>query len=279
MQTLPTPQRLHNPWMPLPLRILLAIACLLLVLVGIALYFFPETAIKYWVWSIKPSKTRLLGAIYLSALAPMAIATYLNRWSPVRLVLSMLCVFAIVVSIVTAFNVSNMIPRKATGIWFGIYIAESLGTAYYLWKYRRQPPAMTIFLSSKWIGYLRGQALVLATYGLFMLVIPTISTSFWPWKISTFHGQVYSSIFLTGAVGTWLLATATSAMELFTLGLTQFLFATLQITGLTIVSVYFGVVTWSNLNTWLWIGALGWLGLVGIAMMWESWQKRPLVSH
>jgi hypothetical protein len=202
----------------------------------------------------------------------MAIASYLNRWSPVRLVLSMLCVFAIVVSIVTALNVSLMIPRKATGIWFGIYLAESLGTGYYLWRYRRQPPAMTIALPYRWVGYLRFQAIALGLYGLGMLVIPTIFTSFWPWPISAFHGRVYSSAFLAGAAGSWLLAVATSAMELFTLGLTQFLFGSLQIIGLIIVSIYFGVVGWSNLNTWLWIGALGGLGLAGVAMMWQSWQ-------
>ncbi|PSB04423.1 hypothetical protein [Merismopedia glauca] len=274
METLPTLTRLHNPWMPLPLRVLILIGCVLLLLVGIVLYFFPETAVDYWVWSTKPSKTRLLGAIYLSSLAPMAIATWINRWSPVRLVVSMLCVFTIVISVVSGLNVSQMIPRKATGIWFGLYLAESLGTAYYLWRYRREPPAMTISLSPRWVSYLRLQAIVLGLYGLGLLIVPTLCTSFWPWEIRAFHGQVYSSIFLAGATGTWLLATATSAMELFTLGLTQFLFGSLQIIGLIIVSNSFGVVRWSNATTWLWIGALGWLGLVGVGMMWESWKKR-----
>lgn len=270
MQTLPTLTSTGNPWMPLPLRLLIGIACLLLLIVGVTLYFSPDTAVKYWVWSMKPSKTRLLGAIYLSALAPMAIAYYLNRWSPVRLVLWMLCIFTITVSIVTGLHLSQMIPRKATGIWFGLYIAESLGTSYYLWKYRQQPPAMSISLSSKWLGYLRFQAIALALYGLAMLILPTVATSFWPWKIGAFHGRVYSAIFLAGATGSWLLYRATSAMELLALGLTQFLFSSLQIIGLVIVSGSFGVIQWFQAGTWLWIGALGWLGLAGLAMMWRS---------
>lgn len=269
------PDPLQDPQMPLPLRLLIGAACILLLLVGVTLYFFPETAINYWVWSVKPSKTRLLGAVYLSSLAPMAIACYLNRWSSVRLVLFMLFVFTTVVAIVTALYISQMIPRRATSIWFGIYTAESLGTAYYLWRYRRQPPAMTISLPLQWVSYLHVQALVLGLYGLGMLVVPTLCTSFWPWKISDFHGRVYSSIFLAGATGSWLLGSSSSAIELFTLGLTQVLFGLLQIIGVAIVSVYFGVVNWSNFSTWLWVGSLGWLVVAGLGMIQTSRNSPP----
>lgn len=257
-----------NPLMPVPLRVAIGLSCLLLLIVGTLLFFVPAVGSDYWIWVLNPAKAPMLGSIYLSALAPMTLAAWINRCSPGRLIVVMLAVFTTSNLVVSAFNVAQLSPRTMTKLWFLFYGIDSALALYYVWRYRNRPVSNPIQLTKPWTVYLRSQAIVLGLYGLGLLIIPTLLTSFWPWPIRPFHGRFYSSIFLAGAAGSGVLSVATSALELLALGLSQVLFGGLEVLGLVMIDLTFGGIEWSKVG--LWVGALIGLAIAGVAMIVQS---------
>jgi hypothetical protein len=257
-----------NPLMPVPLRVAIGLSCLLLAIVGTLLFFIPAVGAEYWIWVLNPAKAPMLGSIYLSALAPMALAAWINRWSPVRLVIVMLAVFTTSNLAISAFNLAQLSPRAMTKLWFIFYGIDSALALYYVWRYRNRPVSDPIQLTPPWTVYLRSQTLVLGLYGLGLLMIPTPLTSFWPWPIRPFHGRFYSSIFLAGAAGSGLLSVATSPLELLALGLSQLLFGGLEVLGLVMTDLTLGGIELPKV--WLWVSALIGVAIAGVAMIMQS---------
>jgi hypothetical protein len=260
-----------NPESPVVLRVLILVSCILLAIVGSTLIFFPEVARTYWVWKLTPFNTRFLGAVYLGSLTPLLVALIVNRWSPTRIVLPMLCVFTTLALMVTG-NYADVFNwnRRATGIWFGLYSMDAVGSAYYLWRYRYRTPATSSPTSNEWRTYLWGQGVVLGSYGIGLILFPKLLSAFWPWKLDAFHSQFYSAAFLSGAIGTFLLTTVAAPLEWLTLGLTQAFFSWFAIMGTVLTDRVVHKIQWSALGTWLWIGALMLLGLAGLGMIWQS---------
>jgi hypothetical protein len=127
-------------------------------------------------------------------------------------------------------------------------------------------PLETLQLSPAWRGYLLGQGLVLGIYGLSLFVLPSAASAFWPWAIDAFHGQIYSAVFLTGAVGAWLLYRSATGPGLMMEGLTQTAFGGLSIAGLLIVDGAAHKVNWGAPGSWVWVLALAWLAVSGLAI-------------
>jgi len=93
----------------------IAISALLLVLVGGALFFFPEFARPRWVWKIAPYNTGFLGAVYLSALVPLSVLLWVRRWSPARAILPMLWTFVTQLLVVSfLYSEAFDFQRRAT---------------------------------------------------------------------------------------------------------------------------------------------------------------------
>src|SRR5690606_29371003 len=97
------------------------------------------------------------------------------------------------------------------------------------------------------------EAALLCLYGLGLLVVPDTASAFWPWKLDAFHAQTYSAIFITGGVGTWVLAGSAPREELLTLGAAQFVLALLAVVGLALTDSAVKRVDWSTVGTWAWV--------------------------
>jgi hypothetical protein len=263
--------RSTKPRLPLLLRLVILVAFLLLVAAGVSLFFFPDFTRARWAWQLTPFNTCFLGAIYLAGIVPISMLLFKVRSIPARLVIAMLFVFATNITVVSFFYLDRFIfGRKVTGIWFWIYITLSVVATYYFWRYRNLSPAKSNQLPSGWRIYLWLQASVLGAYGLGLIIAPSSFSAFWPWKLDSFHAQLYSSIFLTGSVGSLVLASAAAAVELLTLGLTQTVFGLLIIVGIAITNSSLDKIDWYVPGTWLWFKAFAILSIAGILMMWHS---------
>lgn len=244
---------------------------------GSSLFLAPALISHRWPWALAPFNTRFLGAIYLAELAAVCMLIIVNRWNPGRLVLPLAFIFTVLVSLVSGLHFDQFDPQRlVTWVWFILYIGSVLMTGYFLWCYRGLPPVNPTPPSPAWRRYLQVQAGIVGLYSLGLLLMPTIFSAVWPWPIDSFHAQVYSAIFVTAAVGAYLLSRAAAPLELFTLGLAQSLFGWSVILGLIIVDASVHRIDWSQWSTWLWLGAFAGLGVAGLAMVWQAYTTRQL---
>lgn len=271
----PSPPR--NFAMPAGFTGAIAISTLLLVLVGGALFFFPEVARPRWVWTIAPYNTGFLGAVYLSAVVPLSIVLWVRRWSPVRLILPMLLTFVTQLLVVSfIYSEAFDLQRRATGLWFGLYLADTLVATYYLGRFwaRSAPKTGRTF---GWSRLLKVQAAIFGFYGVGLLLLPATFGSFWPWTLDAFHGRLYSAIFTSGAVGCGLLARAATRTELRALGSLQVALGSLVVAALLRVDAQVGKVDWSAPGTWIWLALF--FGLAALGATTIAIARQSLGSH
>jgi hypothetical protein len=260
-----------NPTMPVLYRLVFVVVALV-VLVGAGLFFLPSAIAPRWPWSLTPFNTRFLGAVYTSELFAVLVALLVNRWAPGRLILPQAVTFTAVVTLVSLVHFDRFDPqRPVTALWFLLYSVPLVILSYYLWRYRHRPPAAPSPPAPPWRAYLLGQGIILGIYGAGLLVAPGLFAAFWPWPLDSFHGQVYSAVFLTGAVGSFVVARAAAPSELLVLGLAQATLGLFAISGLGIVDATVRRVDWSAFGTWLWIGAFALLLVAGLGLLWQAW--------
>ncbi len=157
--------------------------------------------------------------------------------------------------------------RKATDIWFVLYLVDCIAASYYLGYYRQRSYEGLRRLSRVWSVGLGLQAGLLGAYGLGLLFMPATIGSGWPWPLDVFHSQLYSSIFLTGAVGAAILSLKATAVELKALGAVQVTFSGLVLAGIWVVDRAVNKIDWTVWGNWAWVGAIALLGLSGLALL------------
>ena len=261
----------ENPPITPLLRGLTVVEVLVLIGAGVGLFFFTDLTRAHWPWEIRPFNARFVGAVYLTSMIAVAMMLVGGRWAPARLVLPMLFTFTFVVLVMTLLALGNFrYDRLATWVWFVLYIVLPINAAYHIWLYRRLRPADPTPVPAPRRNCLCGIGLVLAAYGVAQFFAPEFASAFWPWKIDTFHGRMYSAIFLTGAVGAFVLARAAAPIEYFTLGITYAVLGFFTILGLVVVDASVHTVDWSAPGTWLWVVAFAISLILGVALIWYS---------
>jgi hypothetical protein len=270
MKTLEKPAvRRQSNRIPTGLQVLLLISGLLLAWVGFSLFFGLEPVSSRWLWPLPPFSARFSGAVYLTALLPLAIALWHRRWSSARLILPMLAMFTALITLVSLFNLNLFAaPRRAVGIWWFLYIAESIGTGYFLWRYWHQiKRTYTLARKPVWT-YIRAKGWILLFYGVGLLLLPTVFSGFWPWKLAAFQGRFYSSVFMAGGLG--LLWLGRTAIEWVILGITQLSLGSLAIIGTLWVNTQVNKINWSQPGVWLWFSLFAELAIAGLWMLWQA---------
>ncbi len=238
-------------------RLLLGVTWLevaILLWAGLGLLFWPPLVESVWPWSLAPFNLRYLGALYSAALVAALLQALSGRWTPARLVTPMIGIFTLLVTVYSFVHMERFNPQRLeVWIWFILYIGVCLNAGIHLWRYRNWPRP-----EQKPKGALRivlwGLTLVLAGYGIALLAAPTLASGFWPWRLDSFHAQLYSVTFITPALGAWLLLNGSNHHERLTLGLTLAAWGALPILGLLLADAETHHVDWNNLNTWLWLG-------------------------
>ena len=114
---------------------------------------------------------------------------------------------------------------------------------------------------------LLGQAAILGGYGLALLVLGAGATGFWPWAIDDFHARIYSTAFLTPAVGALLLFRVGTRLEDRTLGATQLVSGVAAIAGFVVVDANLHQAAWDVAGTWLWLALCAAIAVVGLILI------------
>jgi hypothetical protein len=112
-----------------------------------------------------------------------------------------------------------------------------------------------------------------------MFILPAASVSFWPWPVDDFHARVYSAVFVSGAVGAYLLSRIGAFWDFFTIGVSHAAFGFFAILGTVLVDAVTHRVNWSSPGTWLWLALFGWLCIAGVVItLYALYRRRGELS-
>ena len=244
------------------------VECVVLTISGFGLMFLPDAIVPLWPWPLSPFTARALGAVYLAAAVSVAILGWRPWWSPARLVVPMVAVFATIVTVLSVMELARFTNAWSTVGWLVLYVIVAVISVAHVWLYRGLPPAPAATPPTQGLRAVLGlQALVLGGYGLALLAVGSAVTGFWPWPIDDFHARIYSTAFLAPAVGALLLMRAGTPLEDRTLGATQAVSGVLAVLGVLLVDAKVHRIDWGAPGTWLWIALCGAIALVGVALL------------
>jgi hypothetical protein len=246
---------------------------------GLGLLLYPPIMEPFWPWPLAPFNLRYLGALYTAALVAAFLQAWSGRWSPARVVTPMIFIFTLVVTIYSFVHLDRFdLLRPEAWIWFILYIGVCINAGVHLWLYRNRPLPQPVGRPRRALRTtLWAVMIALGAYGLSLLVAPAAASWFWPWKLDTFHAQLYSVTFLTPALGAWVLLHGTTRKELKTFGLTLAGWGLLPVLALIWVDASVKRVRWDLADTWLWLmlftamaGVGGWLAVSACQAVWEK---------
>ena len=266
--------------LPLALNVLTALETLILLAAAIQLYYFPLWKGLRWPWAVQPYNAVFLGGLYWAAFTAVGLQVFVRRWSPARLVQSMVLIFSIVLLCVSLAYLGLFDwQRHLVKAWFIVYTVVPTSAAIATFTYRDRPTAHPVQLPPRYQAILRAKAICLGLYGLALLVIPTFATAFWPWLIDAFHSRLYSAIFLATGFGNRLLSRSAAAMELLTLGLVELLLGALPLIGILNLDRTIGRINWSQPGSLLWLLLLAAWAIAGLQLIRQALRWRSANSH
>lgn len=263
-----------NPSISPLLRVFTWIEVLVLFVAGGGLFFLPDLARAQWPWIIAPFNARFVGAVYLGSFVSAALMAFHGRWAPGRIVLPMIFIFTSIVLGISFFNLEKFDLQKwQPWVWFILYTSLPINSAYHLWLYRNREPADAHSTPDRWHTFMWILTTLLGLYGMSLLIVPTTASAFWPWPIDAFHGQMYSVVFITSAVGTYLISRRAASVEWQTLGLTLLVIGASSIIGLLLADSVVPLekkVNWALSGTWIWMALMIVIGGSGAAMFLQA---------
>ena len=259
-----------NPRIPVFLRIVTIIECLVVFTAAFVLFFFPQVGKQVWSWAVPPYNSRYIGAIYFAALLPLVIFAISGKWSPGRMVLWMIFTFTFSIGVVMFIHVSAFDwTRWSTYAFWFLYLFLPLNSAIHLFLYRRTVVQVEKTAPLSWRRILLVISFLLAVYGMGLLLFPEFTASFWPWSINAFHGRIYAATFFTPAVGAWIVSRKHASVEVSTLGLTLVTLGIFSLAGLLWASSTLppeNQVDFGDPGTWLFLGMNIVITLAGVAI-------------
>jgi hypothetical protein len=242
-----------NPPITPILRWMTAIESWVVFFSGAGLFFVPQIIGGLWPWELTPFNARSLGALYFTSLLAAAVMAWRGRWSPARVVTPMIFTFTAIVLVVSLVYLPRFTGMGfSVALWFVLYISIPAITGYHLWLYRRQPSA-NAQPTPDWLRLcLWPYIAFFMAYGLAMLVIPAMTTGFWPWRVDEFHTRMYSVGLITPALGCLLLVQQGAALEFATVGLAQVFGGVTSMAGVLMVDATLRRIDWTLAGSLAW---------------------------
>jgi hypothetical protein len=260
-----------NTKIPAFLRAVTIIECFAVAAAALALFLSPALARTIWVWDVPPFNSRYAGAIYFAALLPLLALAISGRWSPGRVVLWMIFAFTTSVTVVMlAYTPVFIWDRIGTPIYWVLYVLLPLNSAFFLYKLRDWKVADAQKTGSAIGNLLLAITVVSGLYALGLLLAPATAAGFWPWAVDDFHGRIYAAIFITPAVGAWVIRRNSAPSERLVVGLTLLAVGVLSILGTVWTSTGVPVdkqINYADLGTWIFFGMNALLAAAGLVLM------------
>lgn len=262
MQNSPTDE---NPRLSVWVQILTGVVMLVL-MVGITLFYAPSLVAHRWPWKIPPFNARFLGAVYLAEAASIIPFILINRWSPGRVGLVAAFIFTTVATIGTVIHVDGFLGGRKMVAWFFIYGIYAILSGFALWLYKDLPSVRPMAKSEEWTRLLKGAGIAVGLYGVAMFVAPSIATAFWPWTVDGLHARIYCAAFMASGAGLWMVGRDGARDEAFIVALFLGVFGIGAILGLWLAHLDTGRAAYGALSTWVWIAMFAGLGTLGLAL-------------
>jgi len=106
--------------------------------VGVSMFFLPGWAQPLWPWRMTPINVRLIGSFFLGAAFISLWALRQSNAESVRAVLSMYAVFATMATVASVMHFALFDPaRPATWAFFALYCFVAIGSALFLLRLSR----------------------------------------------------------------------------------------------------------------------------------------------
>jgi hypothetical protein len=186
------------------MRRLLAVAGVLVLIIGLPLYLVPQNSNEYFSWSVRQSlSAAFLGGAYLAAAVIEFSAARERIWANARIAIPAVLVFTLLTMFVTLGN-SDQYQFEAPGL------VQSVGTWAWLVVYVVVPPIMAIVLvvqlrrggrdparlhplpmALRGVFVIGGVALLAG--GVLLLVDPGSSSWMWSWPVSELTARAFGA--------------------------------------------------------------------------------------
>ena len=202
-----------QPRMTVPaMRWMLAIASLLVLIIGTPLFLVPTETATLFSWTVNPPLTAaFLGAGYISSFFLEFLSSRERIWARTRVAVPSVVVFTSLTLVATLVHLDkfhfgadfSFLTQAITWVWLLVYAVVPVILIVLLVLQLRAPggsPARVAELPVAMRILLVAQALVMAILGGALFIAPTqVAPNVWPWTLSALTSQ---------AVGAFLIGTA-----------------------------------------------------------------------
>lgn len=256
------------------MRALLYLASVLVLIIGLSLFFLSDNTAEYFAWTIGvPLQAAFLGASYLTAFVLEFLSARERVWARARIAVPAVLVFTTLTLVVTLlhldrfnFNAPNWYTVLGTWVWFLVYASVPVLmaiTLFFQLRARRGDPARVTPLPA-WVRiilFLQGGLMLVLGIGFFLA--PATFNPYWVWALTPLTGR---------ALGAWLIGLGIAAVHaglendwarLRAIMVGYVVFAVLQGIALVRYPTADGL-NWTALNTWLYVAFLLSLLFVGV---------------
>jgi hypothetical protein len=200
------------------MRLMLLVASILVLVVGMSLFFLPRRTDAYFAWTINPPITAaFLGSAYFASFLMELLGSREKLWARARITIPAVLVFTTLTLVVTLIHLDkfhfgaefDLTTQVGTWGWMLVYALVPVAMAILLvqqLRVRGQDPPRRFPISAAMRGILALQALVMIGLGAALLIMPVQTGElFWPWQLSALTGR---------AIGAWLVGLGTGAAQM-----------------------------------------------------------------
>ena len=199
---------------------------------------------------VMPLGARFVAALYLAAALGVIISAFVRDPGDAAI---FVIGFGLATGLLLIQTLIHWEQYSVNGVyygWVGIYIIDPILAFLIVVTLRHQ--FVQRFVRHQLTSLFIIQGVILGSVGLLLLLTPEFASAIWPWKISPLVGQLYSSFFLTFAVGALL-----AAAESRTAAIRNFTITSLGLMILVLVSSLLHLPAFKpNVAAWLWFGTL-----------------------
>lgn len=186
------------------MRQLLAVAGVLVVIIGLPLYLVPQNANEYFSWTVRTDlSAAFLGGSYLAASVIEFSAARERTWANARIAVPAVLAFTLLTLFITLFNddqynygAPGFIQSAGTWAWLAVYVVVPPIMMVVLWlQYRHGggDPVRKRPLPRLLRQVLGGGGLLLGIGGVILLFAPQATSWMWSWSVQDLTGRAFGA--------------------------------------------------------------------------------------
>ncbi len=265
------------------MRRLLAIAGVLVVIVGLPLYLVPQNSEEFFSWSVQPARSAaFLGGAYLAAAVIEFSAARQRVWANARIAIPAVLVFTLLTLFVTLdnndqyrFKDPDLVQSFGTWAWLAIYVVVPPLMAIILVVQLRRgggDPIRTRPIVVPLRAALAAGGVALVLGGALMLIDPSAASWMWPWPVSLLTARAFGAWMVGFGIALvqiaweadWIRARPATAGA-----------GVLGVLELIAVARYSDALSWQTPQTWLYVTVLVSFVVLGV---W-GWRASEGAAH